>query len=92
MTGQVIAVLGAGPTGASAARIAAEAGCRVLLVERGTLPRYKTCGGGLNGLSRAALPAGFAPPAGAHFPCQPPHATVPRQRTEDNACACGTNP
>jgi len=57
-----VAVIGAGPAGASAARIAAAAGCRVLLLERGVLPRYKTCGGGLIGLSRSALPAGFAPP------------------------------
>ncbi|SHN28295.1 geranylgeranyl reductase family protein [Cryptosporangium aurantiacum] len=57
-----VAVIGAGPAGATAARVAAEAGCRVLLLERGVLPRYKTCGGGLVGLSRAALPAGFAAP------------------------------
>ncbi|GAA3386014.1 geranylgeranyl reductase family protein [Cryptosporangium minutisporangium] len=57
-----IAVIGAGPAGAMAARVAAERGCRVLLLERGVLPRYKTCGGGLIGLSRAALPEGFTPP------------------------------
>ncbi|EXG80219.1 geranylgeranyl reductase family protein [Cryptosporangium arvum] len=57
-----VAVIGAGPAGASAARVAAEAGARVLMLERGALPRYKTCGGGLIGLSRAALPAGFTPP------------------------------
>ena len=57
-----VVVAGAGPAGAAAARVAAEAGVRVLLLERGNLPRYKTCGGGLIGLSRAALPAGFTPP------------------------------
>ncbi|WP_205752241.1 geranylgeranyl reductase family protein [Cryptosporangium phraense] len=58
-----VAVIGAGPAGATAARVAAEAGCRVVLLERGVLPRYKTCGGGLIGLSRAALPPGFDVPA-----------------------------
>lgn len=62
-----VAVIGSGPAGASAARVAAEAGCRVLVLERAELPRYKTCGGGLIGLSRAALPAGFAPPVRARI-------------------------
>ncbi|MFC4906980.1 geranylgeranyl reductase family protein [Actinomadura gamaensis] len=51
-----VVVVGAGPAGASAARAAAEAGCRVLLLERAEMPRYKTCGGGLIGASQAALP------------------------------------
>jgi len=54
-----VAVVGAGPAGATAARVAAEAGARVVLLEKASLPRYKTCGGGLIGLSRTALPAGF---------------------------------
>ena len=37
----------AGPAGASAARAAAAQGSRVLLLERASLPRYKTCGGGV---------------------------------------------
>lgn len=57
-----VAVVGAGPAGALAALAAAEAGARVVLLERATLPRYKTCGGGLIGLSREALPEGFEPP------------------------------
>jgi geranylgeranyl reductase family protein len=57
-----VAVVGAGPAGASAARAAALAGARVVLLERATLPRYKTCGGGLIGLSREALPEGFELP------------------------------
>ena len=44
-------VIGAGPAGASAARVAAAAGARVCLLERAQLPRYKTCGGGLVGVS-----------------------------------------
>jgi geranylgeranyl reductase family protein len=55
-----VLVIGAGPAGAVAARVAADAGVRVLLLERARIPRYKTCGGGLIGLSRGALPAGVA--------------------------------
>ncbi|MBE1536726.1 geranylgeranyl reductase family protein [Actinomadura algeriensis] len=54
-----VVVVGAGPAGASAARVAAEAGCRVLLLERARMPRYKTCGGGLIGHAQAALPDGL---------------------------------
>ncbi len=54
-----VVVVGAGPAGASAARVAAEAGGRVLLLERAGLPRYKTCGGGLIGSSQAFLPDGL---------------------------------
>jgi geranylgeranyl reductase family protein len=46
-----VVVVGAGPAGARAARVAALAGARVCVLERATLPRYKTCGGGLVGLS-----------------------------------------
>ncbi len=42
-----VAVVGTGPAGASAARDLAARGCRVVLLETETLPRYKTCGGGL---------------------------------------------
>ncbi|MCE7079337.1 geranylgeranyl reductase family protein [Streptomyces sp. ST2-7A] len=57
-----VIVVGAGPAGASAARAVAEAGRRVLLLERAELPRYKTCGGGIIGPSRDALPPGFELP------------------------------
>lgn len=39
-----LAVLGGGPAGTSAAITAARAGARVLLAERGRLPRHKVCG------------------------------------------------
>ncbi|MBZ4323596.1 hypothetical protein JNW98_30230, partial [Streptomyces sp. SCA2-4] len=41
---------------------AAGAGRRVLLLEKAELPRYKTCGGGIIGPSRDALPPGFELP------------------------------
>jgi geranylgeranyl reductase family protein len=40
-------VCGAGPAGATAAAIAARAGLKVALVEKCSLPRHKTCGGGM---------------------------------------------
>jgi geranylgeranyl reductase family protein len=51
-----VVVIGTGPAGATAARVAAAAGARTLLVDRAELPRYKCCGGGLVGISRAHLP------------------------------------
>ena len=39
-----LAVIGGGPAGLSAAIVAARAGVRVLLAERGHLPRHKVCG------------------------------------------------
>lgn len=55
-----VVVIGAGPAGATAARVAAENGCEVLLLERAAIPRYKTCGGGLIGAALAALPSGLS--------------------------------
>jgi geranylgeranyl reductase family protein len=57
-----VVVIGAGPAGASAALAAARAGRRVLVVDRAELPRYKTCGGGIIGPAKGALPPGFEPP------------------------------
>jgi len=51
-----VAVVGAGPAGASAARVLAEAGARVVLLEKHDLPRYKTCGGGVVGRALRGLP------------------------------------
>jgi geranylgeranyl reductase family protein len=51
-----VAVIGAGPAGATAARVAAAVGNRVVLLERFELPRYKTCGGGLIDRSVRAVP------------------------------------
>jgi len=49
-----VAVIGAGPAGLAAASAAATAGARTIVLERAEHPRYKTCGGGLIGTSRAA--------------------------------------
>ncbi|MGW0532410.1 geranylgeranyl reductase family protein [Streptomyces sp. NPDC003032] len=57
-----VVVVGAGPAGASAAYAAAVAGRSVLLLEKAELPRYKTCGGGIIGPTRDALPPGFELP------------------------------
>jgi geranylgeranyl reductase family protein len=51
-----VVVIGAGPAGSTAARIAAARGMRVLLLDAARFPRYKTCGGGLIGTSIALLP------------------------------------
>ena len=61
-----VVVVGAGPAGSSAACAAASApgaeGRRVLLLDKAAPPRYKTCGGGIIGPSRDALPPGFQLP------------------------------
>ncbi|MFD5555595.1 geranylgeranyl reductase family protein [Streptomyces sp. NPDC127068] len=57
-----VVVVGAGPAGACAAYAAAVAGRSVLVLEKAELPRYKTCGGGIIGPSRDALPPGFELP------------------------------
>jgi geranylgeranyl reductase family protein len=51
-----VIVIGAGPAGATAARVAAERGASVLLLDRAAFPRYKTCGGGLLGESLQLIP------------------------------------
>lgn len=49
-------VVGAGPAGNLAAYKLATAGCRVLLLEKEKLPRYKACGGGVVLRAAQALP------------------------------------
>ncbi|GLY05893.1 MULTISPECIES: geranylgeranyl reductase family protein [Actinoplanes] len=58
-----VAVVGAGPAGLSAAHAAASAGARVIVLERAEHPRYKTCGGGLLGVSLRMSAATLAVPA-----------------------------
>lgn len=52
-----VAVVGAGPAGATAALHLARGGLKVALVEQEPLPRYKTCGGGLVPRALRHLPA-----------------------------------
>lgn len=52
-----VVVVGAGPAGACAAYDLARGGLEVLLIEKESIPRYKTCGGGVT--NRAALQLPF---------------------------------
>lgn len=56
-----VAVVGTGPAGCVAAIQLARSGLRVALVDKATLPRYKTCGGGVVGRARRLLPVDIAP-------------------------------
>src|SRR5262249_60613492 len=53
-----VAVVGAGPAGATAALVLARAGVCVTLLDRAALPRDKTCGGGVVARALAMLPPG----------------------------------
>lgn len=48
-------VVGAGPSGSATAATLAAAGNRVLLLDQARFPRYKTCGGGIDGFAWRAL-------------------------------------
>ncbi|MBW4701183.1 MULTISPECIES: geranylgeranyl reductase family protein [unclassified Micromonospora] len=58
-----LVVVGAGPAGLSAAREAAAAGVRTLVLDRAVHPRYKTCGGGLIGTSLSMVAGRIEVPA-----------------------------
>lgn len=51
-----VAVIGSGPSGASAAFHLAKNGISTVIIEKETLPRYKTCGGGFVYRGRKDLP------------------------------------
>jgi geranylgeranyl reductase family protein len=57
-----VIVVGSGPAGATAAFHLGEAGLNVLVIEKESLPRYKTCGGGLSTrFLRDSFPFSFDP-------------------------------
>ncbi|MCC6611836.1 MAG: geranylgeranyl reductase family protein [Anaerolineae bacterium] len=56
-----VIVVGGGPGGATAAYFLGEAGLRVLVLEKETLPRYKACGGGLSAHMLKQFPFSFDP-------------------------------
>lgn len=51
-----VAVVGSGPSGASAAFHLAKAGIKTVILEKETLPRYKVCGGGFVYRGRKNMP------------------------------------
>ncbi len=57
-----VAVVGAGPAGATVALVLARAGVAVALLDRAPLPRDKTCGGGVVARALDAIPAGVELP------------------------------
>lgn len=54
-----VIVIGAGPAGSTAARTLAERNVDVILVDREEFPRYKTCGGGITGVTQSCIPPGM---------------------------------
>lgn len=51
-----VLIVGSGPAGATAAYFLAKSGIETIVVEKESLPRYKTCGGGLVFRGRNLLP------------------------------------
>jgi geranylgeranyl reductase family protein len=63
-----VIIAGGGPAGATAAYFLAQAGSRVLVLEKAIPPRYKACGGGLSAHALAAIfPFDFEPLIEGHI-------------------------
>lgn len=56
-----VAIVGSGPAGAAAALKLAENGISTVILEKETLPRYKTCGGGFAYRGRRKMPFDVSP-------------------------------
>ncbi|MFN8556922.1 MAG: geranylgeranyl reductase family protein [Dehalococcoidia bacterium] len=56
-----VIVIGGGPAGSTAAREAAAAGARVVLLDKAAFPRDKPCGGGVNLRAARLLPFDLSP-------------------------------
>jgi geranylgeranyl reductase family protein len=54
-----VIIIGGGPAGATAAFFLGEAGRKVLVIEKETMPRYKPCGGGISTLILDQFPFSF---------------------------------
>jgi geranylgeranyl reductase family protein len=54
-------VVGAGPGGSTFARHSAQKGLKTLIIEKESLPRYKTCGGGLTPAVKNLLDFDYSP-------------------------------
>lgn len=54
-----VIVIGSGPSGSTTARLLAQEGLKVRILEAETLPRIKPCGGALTTRALALLPAGY---------------------------------
>ncbi|MCY0878083.1 MAG: geranylgeranyl reductase family protein [Firmicutes bacterium] len=61
-----VVVIGAGPAGATCARLLAQAGLSVLVLEKAPLPRVKPCGGALTHRALALLPDEIAQGIASH--------------------------
>lgn len=56
-----VVIVGSGPAGALLAYLLAKDGFRVMLIEKASLPRYKTCGGGLPWKAVRSIPFDITP-------------------------------